>query len=343
MKAIRKVKRKYGGIAIENVPPPSPTDEEVLIKIKTASICGSDLHAYTYSPTHHYITTPVTMGHECAGEIIEAGSQVKDYRIGDRVVVEAILYCGTCSSCMEGNTHLCDEFEVRGMKRDGVFTEQIAIHPKYLHKIPDDLPFDQACLTEPLAVAAHAAIDNSRISPGDLVLITGPGPIGMLASYITKAMGAVPIISGISSDEEVRLPLLRKSGFHTINSEKEDIRFVLHHYFDTNHVDVVLECSGTSQVIQPSLGVLRKGGTLTLVGLYSKIAQVDLTQAVRKEITIRSSCAYEWKNFEQSLKLLDSNTLDIDNIIAHYSAEDAEQAFEDAVNKKVPKPIFQFS
>ncbi|WP_100398842.1 zinc-dependent alcohol dehydrogenase [Bacillus sp. FJAT-44742] len=342
MKAIRKQERKYGSIGVEEVPLPTCTENEVTVRIKTASVCGSDIHAYTFSPTHHYINTPITMGHECAGEVIEVGSNVEDFVPGDPVVVEAILYCGKCSSCMQGNTHLCNEFEVRGMKMDGVFTEQIVTKPKYLHKVPRELSFEQACLVEPLAVAIHAVVDNCDVTPGELVLISGPGPVGILTACVVRSMGAIPVITGLSDDEKARSPLLRKNGFHAVNVEKEQMTTYLQHHFKTDKVGVVIECSGSTLALQSSLQVLQKGGVVTLVGLYSRPAQIDLTHLVRSEISIRSSCAYKWNNFRQAINLLATKKLELSDLITLYSIHEAEKAFEDAIRKKVVKPVFRF-
>jgi L-iditol 2-dehydrogenase len=343
MKAIMKVERKRGGIRVADVAPPIPKEDEVLVRIRNASICGSDLHAYQFSPTHHYLQPPVIMGHECAGEVMEVGSAVTDYRPGDRVVIEATVYCGACKSCLQGKYNICDNLQIRGMHRNGFFTEQVAVKPNYLHKIPDTLSFEKACLVEPLAVSTYAVLDRSDIISGDLVLVTGPGPIGLLAAQVVKVMGAEPVVAGIDSDEEVRLPVARKLGFQTINISRQNIPGALSKMFGRETVHSVLECSGASSIVQTSLEVVAKGGSITLVGLFSKPVKADLTIAVRKEISITASCVYDWVNFERSIKLLAQGKIHTENLVSYYKPDHAVEAFEDAIAKKVSKPVFSFN
>jgi L-iditol 2-dehydrogenase len=342
MKAIMKVEKKYGGIKVAEIEEPVLDPHEVLVRIHNASICGSDLHAYQFSPTHHYIETPIIMGHESSGEVVEVGSQVTNFKPGDRVVINAIVYCGKCDACLQGRFNLCADFKIRGMRQNGVFAERVAVDPKYLHRIPDTLSFEHACLVEPVAVSIHAVLDRSRIKPGDLVLVVGPGPIGLLTSQIVKVMGAEPIVAGIDSDEKVRLPIARELGCQTVNLSKQALTDFLKNIYKRDTVNWTLECSGSSAVIQTCLEVTAKGGGITLVGLYANIVQADLTLAVRKEIDICTSCAYNWENFERSIKLLDQRKIRIDELIALYKPEDAVRAFEDAIAQKIAKPVFVF-
>ncbi|MET3508205.1 zinc-dependent alcohol dehydrogenase [Halalkalibacter oceani] len=342
MKSIMKTERVYGGIQVVEVEPPVLKADEVLVEIHHASICGSDIHAYQFAPTHHYIQTPVIMGHEAAGRVAEIGSAVTNFDKGDRVVIEAILYCGKCENCLQGKTHLCDDFQVRGMVKDGVFTELVAVSTKYLHKIPSSLSYERACLAEPLAVASHAVLDQSRVRAGDVVLVTGPGPIGLLVAQMVKAVGAEPIVVGIESDEQVRLPVARELGCKTINVSLQSIPEVLKAWHGKETVSHVIECSGAASVFQACLAVTAKGGSITLVGLFSKMVEGDLTSAIRKEISIFSSCAYDWMNMERAIKLLAQNKMKTEGLVSYYKPEEAINAFEDAIAKKVSKPVFVF-
>ncbi|MCM3716397.1 zinc-dependent alcohol dehydrogenase [Halalkalibacter oceani] len=342
MKAVVKTERTHGGVQVLDVPTPTIGENEVLVKIKNASICGSDVHAYHFAPTHHFIQPPVIMGHECSGEVAEVGAQVKDFKPGDRVVIEAINYCGKCESCLRGNRHICNEFQIRGMHRDGIFAEYVAVPPADLHKIPDSLSFEKACLVEPTSVLTHAVLDRSNIRAGDLVLVTGPGPIGILAAQMVKAVGAEPVVVGIDSDEEIRLPIARELGCQTINVSQQSITDALQELYGRQTVHAVLECSGASPIFQTTLDVVAKGGSITLIGLFAKPVEANLSIAVRKEITIYTSFASTWFDFERAIKMLDQGLIQTDKLVAYYDPEDAVQAFEDAIAKKVPKPVFRF-
>lgn len=343
MKAIVKVEKTHGGVKVLDLPVPEPDEHEVLVRIKNASICGSDLHAYHFSPTHHFIQPPVIMGHECSGEVLKVGSQVKDYKPGDRVVIEAIHYCGNCESCRAGRNHICNHFEIRGMHRDGIFAEYTVVEPRFLHKIPDSLSFEQACLVEPASVLTHAVYDRSSIKGGDAELVTGPGPIGLLAAQVARAAGAKPVVAGIDPDEAIRLPIARKLGFPTINWSRDSIAGKLQEYFGRKTVHAVIECSGSSSVFQQSMEIVAKGGSITLVGLFAKRVEANLSIGVRKEISIFASFASDWTNFERAIALLDKGLVKIEDMVAGYEPDNAIQAFEDAIAKKVAKPVFCFA
>jgi L-iditol 2-dehydrogenase len=342
MRAIVKVDRKHGGIRVMDVPMPSPKEDEVLVRIRNASICGSDIHAYHFAPTHHFIEPPVIMGHESSGEVVQIGKAVAGFNRGDRVVIEAINYCGQCESCLRGNPHICNRFQIRGMHRDGIFTEYVAVTPNYIHKIPDSLSFEKACLVEPTSVLTHAVLDRSDIRSGDLVLITGPGPIGLLAAQMVKAVGAEPVVVGIDSDEEVRLPIAKALGYETINVSHQSITDAVRSLYGRDTVHAIVECSGASSIFQNCLEVVAKGGGITLVGLFAKPVEANLSIAVRKEISIYTSFASNWLNFERAIKLLDQGVIQTETLVSYYDPDNAIQAFEDAIAKKVPKPVFHW-
>jgi L-iditol 2-dehydrogenase len=342
MKAIVKVERTHGGVKVMDVDIPAVSEDQVLVKIQNASLCGSDVHAYHFAPTHHFIQPPVIMGHECSGEVVKVGSAVAGYKPGDRVVIEAIEYCGTCEPCRKGRPHICNQFHVRGMHIDGIFAEYVAVSPHYLHKIPDSLSFEKACLVEPTSVLTHAVLDRSDIRAGDLVLVTGPGPIGLLAAEVVKTVGAEPLVVGVDSDKEVRLPIARKLGYHTINVSRQPIEEAIRSHYGRNTVHAAVECSGASPVFQTCLDVVAKGGSITLVGLFAQMVEANLSTAVRKEITVYASYASNWHNFERAIQLLDQGLVRTEELVAYYEPEHAIQAFEDAIARKVAKPVFRF-
>ncbi|GAA0357466.1 zinc-dependent alcohol dehydrogenase [Bacillus horti] len=342
MKAIVKTERKPGCVQVIDVPKPALKPDEVMVKMYSGSICGSDIHAYHYAPTHHYIQVPVIMGHEGAGEIVQVGSAVTDLQPGEKVVIEPIEYCQQCEYCLRGKPHLCASFQIRGMHGDGFFAEFVAAKARYIHKLPEGFPMHVASLIEPVSVLAHALLDRSEIKAGELVMVTGPGPIGLIAAQMVKALGAEPVVVGIDSDEETRLPLARKFGYQTINFSQQTVQEALKERYGRETVDAVVECSGAGPVLQTCLDVVAKGGAITLVGLFTKPVEVNLFQPIRREATIYTSFASNWHNFERAIRLVLDGKIDVEPLISYYSMDQVNQAFEDAIHKKVHKPVIRF-
>jgi L-iditol 2-dehydrogenase len=343
VKAIVKTDRVYGGVKVLDLPVPEIQDDEVLLRVKAASICGSDVHLYRFAPTHHFVQTPIIMGHEYAGVVERVGSKVQGFQPGDRVAAEAVAYCGECRPCKSGKKHLCQSFQIAGMHRAGGFAEYVVVKPHLLHHLPADLHMEHASWVEPTSVVVHAVYDRSRISSDDLVLVTGPGPIGLLAAQVAKVKGATVIVAGVDADEEMRLPMARRLGLHAVNLSKDNLADWLKEYFGRETVDWVVECSGASPVVGQLLGVVEKGSGITFVGLFPKPVQIDdFTTAVRKELDLFTSFSSTPANYEEAMKLLASGEVHVQEMSAPYEVEAAEQAFEDTVARKVLKPVFSF-
>ncbi|MCM3691199.1 zinc-dependent alcohol dehydrogenase [Neobacillus niacini] len=343
MKAIVKTGKQYGSVQVIEVPKPSINDDEVLVRIRNASICGSDLHCYQFSPSHQFIETPVIMGHESSGEIVEVGSDVNGYRPGDRVVIEIMDWCNQCEPCLKGKTNICNQGKVRGMHFDGFFAEYAAVKIQHLHKIPDHLTFEQACLVEPTSILCRSLLLRGDINEGELVLVTGPGPIGLIAAQVVRAIGAEAIITGTNADEQSRLPIARELGFTTINIETEEIKEILQKVYQKSSVDAVVECSGAASVVQTALEITSKGGSIHLIGLFGKpLIETNLSLAIRKEITIHTSYASGWEDFESAIQLISKGAVNPEKLVSLYPVDQAVEAFEDAISKKVVKPMFQF-
>ncbi|MCL6444309.1 MAG: alcohol dehydrogenase catalytic domain-containing protein [Alicyclobacillus sp.] len=253
-------------------------------------ICGSDIHLYKFSETHHFVQTPIVMGHEYAGIVEKVGALVEDFAAGDAVAVEAVDYCGTCALCRRRKWHLCKRFAIAGMHRTGGFSEYAAVKSRLLHRLPNGFAMQRASWVEPVSVAVHAVEDRSSLTVGDLVLVTGPGPIGLLAAQVAREKGANVIVAGVDSDEELRLPLASKLGFHTVNLSRTDLPTWLKQQFGRDSVDWAIEASGASSVVELLLRVTEKGGGITLIGLFAHPVELySLTEAVRKELKLLAS------------------------------------------------------
>lgn len=228
---------------------PEPKAGEVRIRVQAASVCGSDLHAYHFDPSYSFIRVPVILGHEFAGIIDAVGEGVDTAALGERVIAEANLFCGICSTCASGNHHICENFTIHGFHVNGGFAEYLCVNQEFIHTIPEAIGIVKASLIEPLSVAVHAVYDRANIKNGDYVAVFGPGPIGLLTAQVVRCKGGIPILFGIDSDEQSRLPVARSLGIRTINLSKESLEHIL---ADLNipSFDQVIDCSGSSSAVE---------------------------------------------------------------------------------------------
>ena len=340
MKAIVKTERKVGAVSIVDVPKPKPARGQVLIKIKATAICGSDLHAWEYPPSYEWIRVPGILGHEYAGIIEEVGEGVNQFKVGDRVMGESNQYCGHCPNCHRGKTFCCSNNKMTGLAIDGGLAEYIAVSENYLHYIPENVSFAEAAVAQPCAVSFHGVFDNSKVRPGDTVVVSGPGIVGLMAAQAAKIMGASNVIvTGVTMDEEIRLPIARKMGFSVINVQEQDIKKELLALTGSETIDVAVECSGATQAIAPLLGCIRKGGAMTVLALYGKPVEINFAPLVRSEIHLMTSHTCGWDNYEQALKLISTKQVDIAPLMAVYPFDRGIEAFENALAKIVQKPV----
>lgn len=292
----------------------SPHD--LLVRIKAAAICGSDVHGYDGSTGRRI--PPLIMGHEASGIVEETGSGVENFHKGDRITFDSTIYCGTCRFCREGRVNLCDNRKVLGVScdeysRDGVFAEYVVIPDHIAYPIPDQTTFHQAALTEPAAVAAHAV----RISPrgiNDTMAVIGTGLIGLLIIQVLRA-GSSGIIVAVDTDED-RLKMAEKMGADiTINPAKQDPVSVLASHGKAGGVDLTLEAVGTTPTIETAVAMTRKGGAITLVGNIQPQIQLPLQKIVSREIRVTGSCAIAGE-YPLVLDMMARKKLDVDSLIS---------------------------
>lgn len=340
MLAVVKTHRAPGMVEVLEVPMPKLNCNQVLIKVGGCAICGSDVHAYTYDHGYEFLPIPLILGHEFCGTITEVNSGVKGWRVGDRVLVEATHYCGFCNQCRMGRTQTCENIQIPGLHKDGAMAEYAAVDSCYLHHLDSRLDFVQGAVVEPTSVAIHGVVDNCKISIGDVVIVSGSGVIGIMAAQVARAMGAGRvIITGIAADEKIRLPQARKLGLETLSLANETLSDGLFRITGQANADVVIDCSGSSEALVTSLEVLRRGGTLSLVGIYSKPTNIFFTTLVRKEISIRTSYSSNWTNYRQAMELLGGGSIQVEPLIKKYKIENALEGFQDSLEKSVSKAV----
>ncbi|MGG1660681.1 zinc-dependent alcohol dehydrogenase [Brevibacillus sp. NRS-1366] len=337
MKAIVKTARQAGHLELREMELPQPQAGEVRVRVRAASICGSDIHAYHYDPSYWFMTVPVVLGHEFAGVVDAVGEGVDTVKLGERVTVEAIHYCGECRSCRENNRHICERFQVIGLHKNGGFAHYVCVPQQFIHPLPAELKLEQAAVVEPLSIAVHAVYDRLKAERGQTVAVFGPGPIGMFTAQVLKSAGYIPVLFGIDSDEKTRLPAARALGIATVNLS-QGIQEALSG-LGIERFDHAVDCSGSSQAVEQGLAVLKKGGSLTLVGLFKDRADIDFSQLVRNEISLVGSYSSTSANYHEAIRLLVDGEVRVDNLLTYYPLEEYEQAFQEAMDKNCIKPV----
>ncbi len=280
-------------LELVDFPEPKPADDEVLLRIRACGICGSDIHGWDGSTGRRQ--TPLIMGHEASGEVIATGPRVTSWRAGDRVTFDSTISCGTCRFCREGAVNLCENRRVVGVspteyKQHGAFAERLAIPERILYRLPDNLPFDQAAMVEPVSIAVHA-VQRTKIAPNSTAVVIGSGMIGLLVIQVLRWAGAKNVVAVDLADN--RLALAAQLGAtHTINSGKVDAAAEVARITDGLGADTSFEVVGFTPTLNLALAVLKRGGTCVLVGnLSPKTQDFPLQAVVTKEITILGSCA----------------------------------------------------
>jgi len=322
---------------------PSIRPDEVLVKVHTAGLCGSDAHAYRYDDGYEWIPIPRIMGHEYSGEVIEVGADVDGFAEGDHVIEEPIHDCGDCFQCKNGQSNVCQNFSITGLHRDGAYAEYVAVDPEHLHAVPDDVPLGHAAITEPTSIATRAVLEQSVTTPGDAVLVEGPGPIGVLVAAVADSLGASVLVSGLDRDEEVRLPVVEDLGIETVNAQSADLEDRREVFTDGRGFDVVFDTTGHKSGVEMATDQVRKGGQIVCVGLPGEPSELFVTPLVRGEIDLNTSYGSVWRNFEQALRLMDAGAIDAGTIVNDsYSVSDPGEAFESFLASEVVKPAFTF-
>lgn len=323
---------------------PTIESDEVLVKVHTAGLCGSDAHAYKYDGGYEWIPIPRIMGHEYSGEVVAVGDEVHEFVEGDKIIEEPIHECGQCFQCKNNQENVCQNFSITGLHRDGAYAEYITVDPEHLHSVPDSVSLRHAAITEPLSIATRAVFEQSVATPGDNVLVEGPGPIGTLIAAVVNSLGANVVVSGLERDGVYRLPLLSDLGIETVNIAVESLEERADEFTDGIGFDVVFDATGHHSGAGIGLERVRKGGQIVIVGIPNEESEVPLTSGVRGEVDINTSYGSTWSNFEQALRLMEREEIAVDTILdTSYEINKPAKAFEAFLNSESSKPVFQFS
>ena len=327
-------------VELREIPVPEVGEGEVLLQVGGVSVCGSDVHQSRN--THSWaVNVPVVLGHEFGGTVARVGAGVRGFRDGDRVVSETAAYiCGSCLLCRSGRYNLCPSRKGFGYGLDGAMAQWVRVPARCLHKIPDSLPFDIACLTEPHAVAYQTICVNSLIRPGDLVVIFGPGPIGLLCARMAALSGADPlIVTGVSADAP-RLEAARRLGAtHTVDLQTENLEEIVRGYRPEG-ADMVCDATGASQTINDALRITRPDGQITKVGWSPDNISVDMNPLVLRNITLQGSFSHNYPVWERVIHLLDRRLTMPETIVGMRTGlENWREAFDAMHDRRVIKSV----
>jgi L-iditol 2-dehydrogenase len=332
VKAFVKTGSQPGEADVKDVPVTRPGPGEALLRVASCGVCGSDVHAFRSHPGFEWVRTPVTLGHEFSGIVEAIGQGVTRVSPGDRVVAVAIQGCGRCATCRAGFTQLCPQREAVGLSRDGGMAEYAVMPEQHLVPVPEELDLSVAALGEPLSVAVHAVNVRADIEAGQKVVVSGPGPIGVLCGMVAKLRGAEVLLTGVGQDSESRLPAAERAGLRTANLSEEPLEEHLRHTFGEGAPDVWIESSGSVRALGSALESVRPGGTVIVVGIYAEEMRFSPTLAVRRELSLLFSYSCTYADYQESLELLGRGAIDPGPLLSKYPLEDAPEAFE-AVSK----------
>lgn len=339
MKAFVKTGSRPGEAGIEDVSISEPGPGEVLLRVASCGICGSDVHAFRSDAGFEWVRSPVTLGHEFSGTVEAVGPGVTRVSVGDPVVAVAIQGCGLCVACRAGSTQLCQQRVAVGLSRDGGMAEYAVMPEQHLVPVPDGLELAVAALGEPLSVAVHAVNVRADIQPGQKVVVSGPGPIGILCGMLARFRGAEVLLTGVGQDSESRLPAAESVGLQTANLSEKPLKEHLRDSFGDHAPDVWIESSGSVRALGSALESVRPGGTVIVVGIYAEDMVFAPTLAVRRELSLLFSYSCNYADYQAALDLLGSGAIDPRPLLSKYPLADASRAFEAVGEGRAVKAI----
>jgi len=314
MRTLAKTKREPG-IWMAEAPKPEVGPNDVLIRIRKTAICGTDMHIYNWDDwAQKTIPVPMHVGHEYVGTVEAMGDEVRGLKIGQRVSGEGHIVCGHCRNCRAGRRHLCRNTVGVGVNRPGAFADYLVIPAVNAFPIPDDIPDEIAAILDPFGNAAHTALSFDLV--GEDVLITGAGPIGIMAAAICRHVGARHVV--ITDVNDYRLDLARKMGAHrTVNIGRESLREVMPSLNMVEGFDVGLEMSGVPQAFRDMLDVMNHGGKIAMLGIPPDDTAIDWTRVIFKGLVIKG--IYGREMFETWYKMIAmiQGGLDLTPMITH--------------------------
>ena len=314
------------GVTLTDVAEVEPRAGEALIRVQKAAVCGTDLHIYEWDEwAQHIVSPPLTLGHEFVGEVMELGAGASRARVGDRVTGEGHIVCGTCRHCRAGRLHLCSNTRGLGIQRDGAFADYVVMPESNLWVLHPDIPTEIAACYDPLGNATHCALSFDLV--GEDVLITGAGPIGVMAAAICRFVGARHVV--VTDVVDYRLELAAKAGASlTVNVQRETVEDAIAKLKMSNGFDRGIEVSGNADALRTMIDAMYNGGQIALLGFLPRSTTIDWNQVILKSLRLKGIYGREmyetWYKLTQMLR----SGLDVSPILTHQLAlTDYERAF----------------
>lgn len=327
MIGLAKIRPGVGELVLTDRPEPRARSGYVVVEVRGAGICGTDLHI---ERGEYACRPPVTLGHEVAGVVVETADTNAETWKGARVVSETYFStCEICHNCRAGRPNLCAERKSIGTHVDGAFASHLLVPVKNLHRIPDWLDEHAAALAEPLACVCNCLCDPTEISPGDRVLVTGPGPVGLLAAQVARAAGAAPILMGLASDT-ARLEIGRKLGIEVAIAGEP-----------IGEIDVAMECSGHPAAVIAALNALRPGGGYVQIGIFGREVGIPMDRFLLKEISFRTGFASTPPSWRRAMSLIERRLVVFEPLLsAVVPLSEWEAVFNDLRSARSLKIVF---
>jgi threonine 3-dehydrogenase len=327
MKALVKSQRQEGIWMARDAPEPAVGVHDVLIRVKKSAICGTDVHIYNWDEwSRKTIPVPMIVGHEYVGVVDRVGAEVEAFKPGDRVSGEGHLTCGFCRNCRAGRRHLCRHTVGVGVNRPGSFAELLSLPSVNVYRIPDDVPDDMAAIFDPYGNAAHTALSFDLV--GEDVLITGAGPIGIMAAAIARHVGARHVV--VTDVNDYRLGLAARLGAtRTVNVAREELTEVMRQLGMKEGFDVGLEMSGNGRAFRQLIEVMNHGGKVALLGIMPGQEAIDWSQVVFKGLFLKGIYGREmFETWYKMVAMLQSG-LDLSAVVTHrFHIDQFQQGFD---------------
>jgi len=354
MKALTRYGKAFGGYRLIDVPVPVCGEEDIIIEVKAAAICGADMKHFRVDNGSDEFNS--IRGHEFSGEIVEVGGKVVDWKVGQRVVSDNSAHvCGKCPACESGDFLLCPEKVNLGLDNNiwgGGFSkyvkvpgEILRIHKSAIWEIPENIDFEEACVLDPICNAYKAIAQRTKFLPGQDVVVIGVGPLGLFSIQMAKIMGAVNIIAvGLDEDVAVRFEVAKQLGAtHTVNASTDDVVTSCQEICGKENLGLVIECSGANIALKQSIEMLRPNGEVVRVGMGFKPLDFSINDITSWSKSIIGHMAYDSTTWRHAIRLLAAGAIKVKPMITHrIGLSEWEKGFEAMANKEAIKVIVTY-
>ena len=340
MKAIVKT-RRAPGIEVLDMPQPEVGPTDILVQVAAGSLCGSDVHAYEWTPSYYFMTPPLILGHEFSGKVVTVGSEVTHIQEGDRVSAIPAMACGSCANCRTGRSSACIRQLFPGMMSHGFFAEYGRLTTAAdIFKLPNNISYEAAALLEPFSVSLNA-VDISGFKIGQKIAVLGPGPIGLFVTQILRGAGAATIMTVGANGDGERLKMAQQIGADFSVDITMDDPVKRAKEISPNGLDLVFEATGNPHSVSQALEMIKNGGKVILIGIHSGPASFDPTPFVRSSKSIIGAYGYTVDTWHRALNLFSNGNIDPKRVISHRLAlNEANEGFKLALRKEAVKVLF---